>query len=172
MKTRRGFLYTFIVLLICIISTGCKTATTTTKPAEDTSLTATVEAKSPEVSAEKGALRIVLTYSQNGDPVRSQNLYLAELRPLQGGTEGAYVPVLDTNTASNAESTLTGEVVMSLVTPGKYALAILTPAGAQIVIDSESNRELTLDIKAGEVTDLGVRKVVLDQEFLEPTIIP
>ncbi len=129
-------------------------------------------AETPEVSSDVGALHIVLKYTQSGDPVRAQSFYLAEMLPVQGQLEGAYVPALDMNKAPRAESTQTGEVVISLIPPGKYALTLFTPAGSILVVDSESNKEITFDIIAGEVTDLGIHKVVLNQEFLEPTIIP
>jgi hypothetical protein len=172
MKMKRILFDSLILFLISITLAGCNAETKPTQPGVNTSNTPVAIAETPAVSAEMGALRIVLRYSQNGEPVRSQNLYLAEMRPLQGATQEAYVPVLDMNTASRAESTPNGDVIMSLVAPGKYALAILTPVGSQLVVDSENNREITLDIKAGEITDLGIRKVTLDQEFLEPTIIP
>src|SRR5574341_607210 len=172
MKMRRLLLFMSIMILLSIISAGCKAETAPSPTNANTSNTPAVIAKTPAVSGDMGALHIVLLYSQSGDPVRGQNIYLAEMKPLQGATEGVYAPVLDTNTAFGAESTSSGNVVMSLVTPGKYALAILTPIGAQLVVDSESNREITFDIKAGEVTDLGSRNVDLDQDFLEPKVNP
>jgi hypothetical protein len=166
----KHIIISFFVTTISIVFAGCSLATNTTNVNE--SQVPTVLAETPNVSSETGAFHIVLKYTQSGDPVRAQNIYLAEMLPVQGQLGGAYVPALDLNKAPRAESTLTGDVVISLIPPGKYALALLTPVGSILVVDSESNKEITFDIIAGEVTDLGTHKVVLDQEFLEPTIIP
>ncbi len=170
MTRKRILLFSFMASLFALFFSGCSPATNA--PNLNESQTPIVVAETPMVSSDMGAFRIQLKYTQSGDPVRAQSFYLAEMLPVQGQLEGAYVPALDMNKAPRAESTQTGEVVISLIPPGKYALTLFTPAGSILVVDSESNKEITFDIIAGEVTDLGIHKVVLNQEFLEPTIIP
>ena len=41
--------------------------------------------------------------------------------------------------------------------------------GAVLIIDSDTNHEVTFDIAGGKITDLGDLNVVLDQDMLEPS---
>jgi len=117
---------------------------------------------------ESGALRVSLFYQKNNKPVQFQNLYLAEMIPAQGSQEGLFVPALDTNTAPKDESSEDGEVVISKVPPNKYVLTLLTPLGPILVFDAANNKEITFEIEAGQVKDLGTIHVLLDPDNIEP----
>jgi hypothetical protein len=165
-----------LVIIAAILLTGCGQGTAT--PAASTSIpveptasespAASAPEDTPSVSAEMGGFHIVLLYMETTRPVRGQNIYLAEMLPLEGGPKGAFVPALDTSTAPSAESSDTGNVSISMVPPGNYALSLLTPQGAILVTDVKTNKEITFEVKAGEVTDLGTRNVFLNPDFLEP----
>jgi hypothetical protein len=49
----------------------------------------------------------------------------------------------------------TGAFVFKDVPPGKYALAIWTPVGDTIIQKPGSDEYLLVEVKAGEITDLG-----------------
>jgi hypothetical protein len=169
----RIFTVFFIPLAIFLVSCRPQTpvATSNAKAASvsEGTQSSPVYVETPVVSSDRGAFRIILHYAKNGAPVRGQNIYLAEMLPLQGGMEGAFVPALDTSSAPRDESSASGEVVVSMVPPGKYALSLLTPMGAVLIIDSDTNHEVTFDIAGGKITDLGDLNVVLDQDMLEPS---
>jgi len=172
MDTNNKRNYYFLFVLFALLLASCQPGQVTTPvgnpPGTQAATAAPEENISPTVSAEMGGFRIRLIYSDNGRPVRGQNIYLAEMLPLEGGLEGAFVPALDTSTAPRAESTNQGNVVISMVPPGKYALSLLTPQGAILVTDAATNKEITFEVTAGQVTDLGDRKVILNSSFLEP----
>jgi hypothetical protein len=153
-----------LVFLIVLLNAGCIEKSVNSKPS-----TTPERQKSPAVSTTKGGFHITLIYEQNGQPVRLQEIYLAEMIPVEGQLKGSYVPALDRTTAPGDESNDKGEVVISLVPPGKYALAIFSPLGPILVKDSDTNTEITLDIVAGEINDLGLRKVLLDPTQFEPS---
>ena len=164
--------YHFLFILLSLLLAGCQPGQATTPEANPPGTQAVTvmpeETISPIVSTEMGSFHIRLVYSDNGRPVRGQELYLAEMLPLVGGQEGVFVPALDTLTAPSAESTDQGDVAIYMLPPGKYALTILTPQGAIMVRDAATNEEITFDVTAGQVTDLGDHKAILDSSFLEP----
>jgi hypothetical protein len=88
--------------------------------------------------------------------------------PAEGTQEGMFVPALDTLSAPKDESSEGGEVIISSVPPNKYALTLLTPLGPILVFDSATNKEITLEIIAGQIKDLGTIYVVLDPDNIEP----
>jgi len=123
----------------------------------------------PEFSKTKGGVNVDLYYSNEDNwPIKFQTIYLAELLPLEGNTEGGFVPALDLLTAPRTKSTENGFVVMSLVQPGKYALAMMGPAGPILLINADDHKEIILEVKAEEITDIGNITVELDPDFIEP----
>jgi hypothetical protein len=127
------------------------------------------EKGSPTVSADMGGFHIRLVYYDNSRPVRAQSIYLAGMLPVQGGQKGVFVPSLDFNTAPRTRTTNQGNVVTSMIPPGKYALALFAPQGAILVKEATTNKEIIFDITPGQITDLGDQKVLLDPKLLEPS---
>jgi hypothetical protein len=172
MMDRFNLAHFLVLMFIWLLLAGCQVGgdvlqNQTTPIVHDATITPE-ESVLPNVSADMGGFHIRLVYSSSNKPVRGQNIYLAEMLPLDSGPEEAFVPSLDLNTAPRAESTNQGNVVISMIPPGKYALALLTPQGAILVTDAITNKEIIVEIVAGQVTDLGEHKVILDPNFLEP----
>ena len=160
---------TFIVLILY----GCQSNPAETLVTKPTVTEATQEntqqiVESPAVTQETGGFRAKLLYLEDGSPVQQRNFYLAEMIPVEGELEGAYVPALDTITAPKAESSSEGEIIISNVQPDKYALTFLTPLGPILVEDADTGKEITLEIFANQVTDLGTITVLLDPDDFNP----
>ena len=162
------FLLVFLLLQLVSCQTGQTNSPASNLPTTQTANFTSVGNNSPTVSAKMGGFHIRLIYSDNGKPVRRQNIYLAEMLPVTGGQGGVSVPALDMKTAPKAESTDQGDVVISMIPPGKYALSLLTPEGAILLTDAAANKEITFDVAAGHVTELGDHKVILNSSLLEP----
>lgn len=126
----------------------------------------------PTVTATDGAIRATLFYTDTNRPVRDQLFFAAKMLPLSGGSATGEVPSLDTNTSPRDESDQNGRIVISLVPPGHYALAIMTPLGPILIKDTQKNTEITFDVSAANLTDLGDLKTDLDPNFLEPAVPP
>lgn len=116
------------------------------------------------VSDDRGAFHVVVLFSKNEKPIIDQPFYLAEMRPVEGQLEGSYVPILDLNTAPNGVSDENGNISISNVVPGKFALILYIPTGPVIVIDSQTKKEVTFDVSAGQVTNLDTIKLTIDPE--------
>lgn len=166
-------LITFVGFSILLIASSCQTGSpesvtssaTHTDPPPEVTLQAT---EIPSFSEDTGAFRVRLVYQENGAPIQQRNFYLAEMLPVQGQFEGAYVPALDTITAPKDESNSEGEINISNVPPMKYALTFLTPLGPILVEDADTEKEITLEIFANQITDLGTITVLLDPDDFEP----
>lgn len=137
----------------------------------DTSMSrvpATVRSLTPVVSPNLGAVRATLFYASSGKPIRRQIFYVATLIPALGAPLGSYVPALDVVTAPRGESDEDGNITISLVPPGQYALALMTPLGPILAEDSDKNSRIIFEVVAGQVTDLGNRTILVESSLLEP----
>lgn len=121
-----------------------------------------------KVSNDEGGFTAEFYYHQTDNrTVRNQTILLAELLPLTGGTlEGAFVPVLEPSSAPKSDTDENGRVAISLVKPGRYAVTLYTPLGP-VILQTEDEKEILVDIVAGEVTDLGKVVVLAETSFLE-----
>jgi hypothetical protein len=157
------FLYVIIAIFLV---TGCQSSQIIATQQVTISPTPppTDAVETPETSKEAGGFRVTLIYQENGEPVGSKYFYLAEMLPVKGEQEGLFVPVLDQVTAPKDESSENGEISISLVPPKKYILTLLTPLGPIMVVDAKTNKEIIVEVIAGEITDLGTINVVLDPD--------
>lgn len=122
---------------------------------------------SPPFSSESGAIQAKFHYWNGDRPVRGQLFYLAELLPVEGELTGGFVPALDTTVAPRAESNDLGEVLFTMVPPGRYALAFMTPIGPILVNDEKTNKEILVDVEAEKLIDLGYVGLVLEPDQFE-----
>ena len=120
-----------------------------------------------EVSATQGAFSIRLTYAGTNRPVRGQLFLAAGMLPVEGVEDG-YIPKLESTGAPSSHSDAQGQLNISLIDPGKYALALMTPLGPILVEAEDTGEAIVFDVSANEVTDLGTVAVQLDPEPLEP----
>ena len=134
----------------------------------------TPAAQVPTFSADTGALTVRVLMSQNSQPVQQQTFYAAPLIPIYitpsaGGPDTAYVASLDVTTATRGNSDDVGSVVLSNLAPGKYGLAMyIAPRGPILLQQASDQADVVFDIVAGQVTDLGDLKVLLEASVVEP----
>ena len=126
------------------------------------------DAPLPVVSEEAGAIKLTVFYPGGDRPVRGKTFFAAEMLPVEGELAGSFVPALDTNTAPGGESDRNGVVTMSLITPGKYALVLMTPLGPILVTEVSTEEAIIFDVLANHVTELETLTVLLDPDQLEP----
>ena len=164
-----------IGIIYFLLLSGCQSNSPETLAASPTIIQSTQTSsqqeqivETPAVSQDTGGFRVKLLYQENGAPVQQRYFYLAEMIPVKGNLEGAFVPALDTITAPKAESNSEGEIIISLVEPNKYALTFLTPLGPILVEDAKTEKEITLEIFTNEITDLGTITVLLDPDDFKP----
>jgi hypothetical protein len=121
------------------------------------------------VNESTGAVKMVLRFADDQAPVRQQTVFLAHLLPIKGGDlEGGFVPALDATTAPRGETNDNGEVTIPLVEPGRYILIILTPMSPIVLAAPDREKELLVEIVAGEMADLGEVHVFVDPKYLQP----
>lgn len=150
------YLIKFVLPIFGVLLVGCSATSEATQP-------------KATLTANEGAVRVVLFYSEEaGRPLRNQSIFLAEMIPFQGGElEGAFVPALDLVTAPKGLTNDNGEVIISLIPPGKYALTVLTPTGPLLLMKQEDEKEIVVDIRANELIDLGEIIVLMEPSVTE-----
>jgi hypothetical protein len=96
----------------------------------------------------------LLTPDEDGEPYYG-TLYLA--RTLETDAEGM-PPIIAFSEGEDPLSTQdkTGTFLFVDIPPGKYALALWSPVTSTIIQDPEIDDYMVFEVKAGEVTDLGV----------------
>ena len=151
-------LITFMTFFAVILS-GCSTPSPVTTP----TLT-TVEA-TPVVTSDTGAVKVTLISSYTQKPLAISQIACGEMIPLKGATVSAFIPKYNSSTAPSGTSDSSGTVVISGIKPGKYALIYLYPVAngmpALIKLPGSDN-EISFDIVAGKVIDLGTLTVSID----------
>ncbi len=154
---------TFVLCILPLFLIGCTgkqpTVTGTAQPPAIKQIT-------PQVTVDKGALTVDIQYLDNGDAVRDQIFFLAKLLGGQSGGTAIYLPSVDPNNSPKGISDLEGNLVISNILPGNYALIVSTPLGLVMVNDAEG-KSIMIQITANQVKDLGTIKVQLSQKILE-----
>lgn len=109
----------------------------------------------PTPKAETGIVTgQMLTPGPGGQPFYNP-LYLASTIP--ASIEG-YPPViaLSEDDAPSSIQDKQGTFLFLNIPPGTYALALWSPVASTIILDPETQNYLLIEVRAGEVTDLGV----------------
>jgi hypothetical protein len=96
----------------------------------------------------------LLTPDENGEPYLA-TIYLA--RTVEADQEG-FPPLIafSEETDPKAVQDSSGQFVVAEVPPGTYALIIWTPVTSIVIEETEGEDYLLFEVKAGEVTDLGI----------------
>jgi hypothetical protein len=113
---------------------------------EPTAAPAVAPTSDPTLGTVQGTLLV------NGQPPDQTSLYLAEV---VASGEGIGVAALDPAQDPRAHPDATGRFTFYNVPPGRYSLGILSPVGPVLIRDT-GGTEITLEVEAGEATDLGV----------------
>jgi hypothetical protein len=109
----------------------------------------------PEPAGDRGAVTgQLLTPGPGGNPYIGA-LYLAST--IQSDQEG-FPPIVafSDQTDPVAVQDQTGRFLFSDVPPGTYALVIWNPVASTVIEEPGTNDYMVFEVKAGEVTDLGV----------------
>jgi hypothetical protein len=162
----KPFLSLTILLLTSLWLAGCvffknakpdQASPTQSKPTQ----TAMPTPKKAVTTAETGAVKLQLIDIKTGKPIAGQLILLAELLQVQGQLQGAYIPAMDPVSSPKDNSDDEGWVIINGAKPKKYAVTLLTPQGPILLQDMDTNKDLLVEVKAGEVTDLGTKKVAV-----------
>lgn len=171
-KTTRLFL--ILVLAIAAALSACADQDQTPEPSETTPFVSPLSISplvspqpTPEVSAPeiptpksgKGTVVGVLYDQVEGKPYANHPIYLARVREMDSQDEDKvyFFAELDTVTAPSAQTDETGRFMIENVAPGKYAIATMLPdARETLLFDAARNVNLAIEIKAGEITDMGL----------------
>lgn len=131
-------------------------------PQENVSIATATPLVVPTASADSGVVTGKLINLETGEPIAFQSVYLGTKNYLTPGP--GYTYTLQENSSPHTLSDENGMFAIGAVPPGEYILMIFTPFGATVVMQPNSDRELDVVIKAGEVLDLGT------MEALEPEL--
>lgn len=109
----------------------------------------------PEPSSDTGVITgQLLTPGPGGEPYYA-TLYLAQTIE---ASEAGYPPIISFSENENpvAQQDKSGRFLFINVPPGEYALAIWSPISSTVIQDPDTGDYLVFEVKAGEITDLGV----------------
>lgn len=151
---RQYKLFSIICILFLLIACQAKTTSvptkTTSSEPQNTFVVPTPTQKTGVVTGQ------LLTPGPGGQPYIA-TLYLATFVYPQGNAEAPPLIAFSEETSlQGVQDPATGRFYFADVPPGKYAIIIWTPVVSMPLRDAESNTEITFEVKAGEVTDLGV----------------
>ena len=85
---------------------------------------------------------------------------------MQSGTGGAPIPFIELDVQADpfGHTDENGRLIISNVNPGKYALVLWAPNLTQVaLVDPQTNYNISVEVKPGEISDLGVVKVSLPE---------
>jgi len=112
-----------------------------------------IEFEKPISSVESGAVYgKLLSITDKTISIDGVQIYIANIVPIE--PDGGYVFTIQQNSSPQTVSNRDGRFAISGITPGEYALMLVTPIGQTTLLNE--NRELIkLNIKAGDVIDIG-----------------
>ncbi len=161
MRSRHKIFFIGFVLISIFTMTSC-TAGQIGVSTTPTSLTTNVV---PKVSADAGALKVTLISSITGKPLSNALVRCANMLKMSGTIEGAYVPELNSSTSPWGNTDGNGTLIISNIKPGKYSLAyIFPPEMPELIKEEGKDVDLSFDIEAGKVLDLGTLKVTINPD--------
>lgn len=153
----------FVGLLVgCTTNTVPTTSQTPSQPLASTPNQLPTQ-KPASTSSELGAVKITLVDARNGKPLADQVFYLAKMVPVSITSTTNFIAELDTSSSPGDNSDTNGNVVFSLVPPGKYVLALSAPLRQSLPKDAKTGTELIVDVVAGQVLDLGKHSVFVEE---------
>jgi hypothetical protein len=119
----------------------------------------------PTASADKGVLTGVLIDVQTGAPVRNSPIYLGGLLKMQDDKQNEapdYLIRLDPKLSPLTVTDGDGRFAFGNLPPEEYVIILWTPQKSTFVADTANpQKERILDIKAGQVVDIGTVQVTL-----------
>jgi hypothetical protein len=98
------------------------------------------------------------TLRQTGDiwSLTGQPIYLSGFVALDSEQTDFEVVRIDAASDPRAIVNADGTFMFTSIAPSRYALATVTPRGENVlIIDLDTGKEIIIEVKAGEITDLG-----------------
>ena len=157
-----------IFILACLWLAGCSTLVRAPSAQVKSAQVPISTPKKAITTADTGAIRLQLVDNTSGKPVPNKLVFLANLLPVKGQSSQAYIPALDMTTAPKDTTDTNGLAVISGAKPQKYAVTLMSPAGPILLKDMETGEDMLVDITAGKVLDLGIKKVSVPEDMLIP----
>ena len=90
-------------------------------------------------------------------PLSQIGVYLGDYMYLTPGPH--YLVTIREQGSPHTMSDNQGRFVIDKVPPGKYPLMLYTPFNSLVIPDQKGEKELAVEVKAGQVTDVGELKV-------------
>nr|WP_290667138.1 hypothetical protein [Ardenticatena sp.] len=148
-----GFFVVFVLLVACQAQTAPQVPETESGQNSQNEHTFVVPTPTDDAGVVVGQL---LTPGPGGRPYIA-TLYLATFVHPQGNADAPpLISFSEETSLKGVQDPTTGRFYFENVPPGKYAIIIWTPVVSMPLRDADSNTEITFEVKAGEVTDLGV----------------
>lgn len=103
---------------------------------------------------------VILNTSYDTQPYADRNIYVAQLiefERMDGGDGPLFFATLDSNSDPNTWTDANGRFVVENLDPGTYVLAVQLPTLEEQLLESAtSGGNISFEIGAGEIIDLGV----------------
>ncbi len=149
--------------LICIIVVGVSACTGQPTPSLSPLSPSVQPSKSPIfptptppklTNPAKGGVKGRLVLRSTGAPLLGFSVYLGDTLPIQPGDQHAIT--FQEKSSPHVDVDAQGNFAFVDVTPNTYALVLWTPLKSLVVPDpKQPTKELSIVVKAGEITDLG-----------------
>jgi hypothetical protein len=94
----------------------------------------------------------ILLSNVDNTPLHLMMVYAADKVPLEPG--GGYVYSIQEKTSPHFETDAAGQFLLTKVPAGSYIMMMVTPFGSYGILNA-NNEEVHLDLKAGDLIDLG-----------------
>jgi hypothetical protein len=110
----------------------------------------------PKPSPDTGVVIGKLVMALTNEPYLAPGLYLGRSLNSKDEIEGIpSVLTVSTDTAPKANQSIDGSFVFKDVEPNNYGLFVWSPLSLILVIDNETSHHIEVDVRPGEITDLG-----------------
>jgi hypothetical protein len=115
----------------------------------------------PNPQAGRGNARLRLLDHESGQPLSNRIFFLGEVSTLQAQDGGEDVPFITVmpQSSPNASTDQDGYVAFLDIEPKTYAVVFWTPISSTVLTDTSTQKEIFVEIKAGESIDLGTISV-------------
>ena len=107
----------------------------------------------PAPEAETAIVHGVLVSAASKEPLQLVQIYAADKVPLE--PNGGYVYSIQEKSSPHDETDAAGQFLLTGIKPGPFIMMMVTPFGNYGLL-TDQNEEIHLDLKAGDVIDLGV----------------
>jgi hypothetical protein len=161
----------FVLLTVIVLVALCGCTSIDNTPQFTSPLSPTIGSNSPlptpittvnPPQIGKGTIIGILYDEPAVRPYAGQYIYLARVRQMDSASGGTpmFFAELDVKADPFGQTDATGRFVIENVEPGIYALTVWLPNLQQALLyDAKTNINLSVEIKPGQITNLGVMKI-------------